>query len=149
MTDSDSATVVQPIVVPEISRKNPLWATGRRKTAIASVRFIPGGGRILVNGESVAEYFAGHHNAEFAVMQPLRLTNIVNSHDIYVKVAGGGITGQAEAIRLGLSRALVKLESKLKPIMRKEGFLTRDPRMVERKKPGQPKARRRFQHSKR
>jgi small subunit ribosomal protein S9 len=133
-----------------LSPQNPIWATGRRKNATARVRVIPGQGRLLVNSKSFEDYFAGHLRQKAAVMQPFRVaTDSLKSYDIFVTAQGGGVTGQAEAIRLGLARALVQIDSKLRPAMRKEGLLTRDPRMVERKKYGQPKARRRFQHSKR
>lgn len=132
------------------SRQNPLWATGRRKTAIARVRIVPGQGRFLVNAKSLDEFFAGHERQKYSAMSPLKqLSRPMNDADIFVTTVGGGVTGQADAIRLGLARALVSIDGKLRPVMRKMGFLTRDPRMVERKKPGQPKARRRFQHSKR
>lgn len=131
------------------TRQNPVWATGRRKTAVARVRIVPGGGRFIVNSKSLDEFFAGHERQKSSVMAPLKLTKPMNDADIFVSTHGGGVTGQAEAIRLGLSRALVEIDGKLRPSLRKKGFLTRDPRMVERKKSGQPKARRRFQHSKR
>lgn len=131
------------------TRQNPLWAIGRRKTAAARVRFVPGQGRIIVNGKSLEEFFAGHERQKASVMAPFKIARPMNDTDIFVSTSGGGVTGQAEAIRLGISRALVAIDPKLRSALRKSGFLTRDPRMVERKKPGQPKARRRFQHSKR
>jgi small subunit ribosomal protein S9 len=133
-----------------LSRQNPIWAVGRRKTAVARVRVIPGEGRIFVNSQSVKEFFGGHERQVAAVMAPLKvlpkqLTNV----DFFVNTLGGGVTGQAEAVRHGVARALIQIDPKWQPLMRKNGFLTRDPRMVERKKAGQPKARARFQHSKR
>lgn len=126
-----------------------IWATGRRKTSIAQVRLKPeGAGKVVVNGKPVEEYFAGHERHRQEAVSPLNKEDTKN-YDAWVKVEGGGITGQAQAVRHGLARALVKADEKFKKPMRKEGWLTRDPRMVERKKPGQPKARKRFQYSKR
>jgi len=134
----------------KIDRQNPIWATGRRKTASARVRIISGEGRFIINAKTIEQFFGGHVRAKSAVMAPLKVANVpLNNVDIFISTAGGGVTGQAEAIRLGIARALVEIDPKLRPAMRKEGFMTRDPRMVERKKYGQPKARRRFQHSKR
>jgi small subunit ribosomal protein S9 len=132
-----------------VTRQNPVWATGRRKTAVARVRVVPGEGRLVVNSKSLDDFFRGHERHKTTVMAPLKLGKPVNAFDIFVSTSGGGITGQAEAIRLGLARAMLELDPKLRSTLRKKGFLTRDPRMVERKKPGQPKARKRFQHSKR
>ncbi|HMU75857.1 MAG TPA: 30S ribosomal protein S9 [Elusimicrobiota bacterium] len=133
----------------EITRQNPLWATGRRKTAIARVRLIPGEGRVTVNGKSVETFFGGNERQKASALAPFRVSNALSTFDIIVSTTGGGITGQADAIRLGLSRALVTVDPKLRTPLRAKGFLTRDPRAVERKKAGQPKARRRYQHSKR
>jgi small subunit ribosomal protein S9 len=133
----------------EITRQNPLWAVGRRKTAIARVRVVPGEGRVIVNGKAVEEFFGGNERQKSAVLAPLRISKTLSGYDVFVSTVGGGITGQAEAIRLGISRALVEMDPKLRTPLRAKGFLTRDPRMVERKKPGQPKARKRYQHSKR
>jgi small subunit ribosomal protein S9 len=133
-----------------ITRQNPVWATGRRKTAVARVRFVPGEGRIMVNSKSLDDFFAGHARQKTSALSPLKqLAKPMNDADIFITTAGGGVTGQAEAIRLGIARALVAIDPKLRSAMRKMGYMTRDPRMVERKKYGQPKARRRFQHSKR
>jgi small subunit ribosomal protein S9 len=132
------------------TRQNPIWATGRRKTAIARVRIVPGEGRIMVNSKTLEDFFGGHERQKASAISPLKqLPRPMNDADIFVTTVGGGVTGQADAIRLGLARALVTIDGKLRPVMRKLGFMTRDPRMVERKKPGQPKARRRYQHSKR
>ena len=127
----------------------PIWATGRRKTSIARVRVNPGSGRVLINNKSLNDYFKGHVRAQSEASAPLHLTKGTSNFDIQISVLGGGVTGQAGAIKLGLARAFVSIDPKNKPTFKKEGFLRRDPRMVERKKPGQPKARRRFQHSKR
>jgi len=126
-----------------------ILATGRRKTSIAQVRLIPnGGGKFLINAKPAGEYFRGHLRQLAAIRVPLEKSE-QKTYDVTAKVVGGGITGQAEAIRHGLARALARVDERFKKIMRKEGFLTRDSRMVERKKPGQPKARKRFQYSKR
>ena len=127
----------------------PLWTTGRRKESVARVRVIEGNGQLLINDKSVNDYFGGHIRARADATAPLHQTRSANSLDFHITVSGGGVTGQSGAIQLGIARALVELEPTLRVALRKEGFLTRDPRMVERKKPGQPKARRRFQHSKR
>lgn len=121
---------------------------GRRKSAIARVYLSEGKGQITVNNKDYKEYFPAK-TLQYVVMQPLNLLNVSNKYDIKVILNGGGSKGQAEALRLGISRALVKLNEEDKPTLKSEGFLTRDPREVERKKPGQPKARKRFQFSKR
>ena len=126
-----------------------IWATGRRKTSIARVRLTPGSGRVVINSKSVEQFFGGNEKAKNAVMKPYQIAKNLTGFDAHVSVLGGGISGQSEAIRLGLSRAAVAIDPTLRQALRKEGLLTRDPRMVERKKPGQPKARRRFQFSKR
>ena len=126
----------------------PVWATGRRKTSVARVRVIPGTGQILINEKSLDDYFAGHVRAKAEAVAPMQQSRNTG-YDFHVSVLGGGVTGQAGAVKLGIARALVVINPNQKTTFRKEGFLTRDPRMVERKKPGQPKARRRFQHSKR
>lgn len=121
---------------------------GRRKTAVARVYLTKGKGTITINEREFANYLTTEP-LRYKVLQPLTLTKNVESFDIKVSVSGGGITGQAEAIRLGISRALVALDVENKGILKPEGLLTRDPRMVERKKFGQKKARKRFQFSKR
>jgi small subunit ribosomal protein S9 len=123
-------------------------AVGRRKTAVARVYMNSGKGNITINNRDIKEYFPTAQ-LQFIVQQPLQLLEIAGQFDIKVNLEGGGIKGQAEALRLGISRALVKLESENKAKLKAEGFMTRDPREVERKKPGQPKARKRFQFSKR
>jgi small subunit ribosomal protein S9 len=117
---------------------------GRRKTSVARVYVQPGKGVIKVNDKELATYFVSDIH-QTTVKQPLTILK----HDITVNVEGGGIKGQAEAVRLGISRALVQINSENKPALRKEGLMTRDSRMVERKKPGRRKARRKFQFSKR
>lgn len=132
------------------SNEKKLWATGRRKTSIAQVRLQPNGqGKVVVNAKPLDEYFRGYARQIHQVMLPLVKVEPPKGYDVTVKVVGGGLTGQADAIRHGIARALAKIDDSHKKAMRKEGFLTRDSRMVERKKPGQPKARKRFQYSKR
>jgi small subunit ribosomal protein S9 len=121
---------------------------GRRKTAVARINMVPGKGDITVNGRELKEYFPSEI-LQIIVNQPFSLTETLGNYDLKVNVDGGGVKGQAEAIRLAISRALSKINTELRPPLKKEGFLTRDPRMVERKKPGRRKARRRFQFSKR
>ncbi|HNI57964.1 MAG TPA: 30S ribosomal protein S9, partial [Elusimicrobiota bacterium] len=104
---------------------------------------------VTVNGKSVETFFGGNERQKASALAPFRVSNALSTFDIIVSTTGGGITGQADAIRLGLSRALVTVDPKLRTPLRAKGFLTRDPRAVERKKAGQPKARRRYQHSKR
>ncbi|MEP5256335.1 MULTISPECIES: 30S ribosomal protein S9 [Winogradskyella] len=121
---------------------------GRRKTAVARVYVAEGTGKITVNKKDMADYFSTA-TLQYKVNQPLALTNNDGNFDITVNVYGGGITGQAEAIRLGLSRAMCELDPENRLVLKPEGLLTRDPRMVERKKFGQKKARKKFQFSKR
>jgi len=121
---------------------------GRRKAAIARVYMSDGKGQIIVNGRDFKDYFPDKQ-LHYVVEQPLNLLELRENYDIKVNLDGGGMTGQAEALRLGISRALIKINPDYKPALRAEGFVTRDPRVVERKKPGQPKARKRFQFSKR
>jgi|SRR6185437_15830623 len=123
-------------------------ATGRRKTAIARVYLSGGSGNIVINGKSYLDYFPAKLR-QFVVEQPLDVSNNMGKYDFQVNVKGGGLTGQAEAIRLGISRALVKDDSEVKPTLKSNGFLTRNPKMVERKKFGHKKARKSFQFSKR
>ena len=123
-------------------------ATGRRKTSVAQIRLAPGTGKISVNGKAFKQYFPLESHQK-SVTRPLTLTEVANSYDIRVNVKGGGPTGQAEATRHGISRALLKIDPEFRPLLKSDGLLTRDPRMKERKKYGQPGARRRFQYSKR
>lgn len=122
--------------------------TGRRKTAIARVYVQPGKGTITVNERELTDYFKSEIH-QILVKQPLALLKLDNQYDIDANVEGGGIKGQAEAIRLGITRALVEVDAANKPTLKKEGLTTRDSRMVERKKYGKRKARKRFQFSKR
>jgi small subunit ribosomal protein S9 len=133
-----------------MGKNEEIRATGRRKNSIAQVRLLPkGAGKIIVNAKPVEEYFRGLPHQVRDVNSPVQLLDSAKSHDYIVKVIGGGISGQAGAVRHAISRALVKVDDKNKKTLKAAGFLTRDPRMVERKKSGQPKARKRFQYSKR
>lgn len=123
-------------------------ATGRRKSSIARVNLIPGTGVIRVNKRTFENYFT-RETDRIQILEPLKLTNMLGKFDIEAKVVGGGSTGQAGAMRLGLSRALVVCETSNKPVLKKADLLRRDPRMKERKKPGQKGARKRFQWVKR
>ena len=124
------------------------FATGRRKESVARVRLIPGEGRIIINGRPVDDYF-GLETLKMIVRQPLKLTDTLDRFDVIVRVAGGGFTGQAGAIRHGIARALVNADLSNRPVLKKSGYLTRDSRMKERKKYGLKKARRAPQFSKR
>ena len=128
--------------------KAALTGTGRRKKSIARVRLLPGKGNIVINGKSIDEYF-GLDTLKMIVRQPLVVTDTAAKFDVFVNVTGGGFTGQAGAIRHGLSRALLDADESFRAILKKEGFLTRDPRMKERKKYGLKAARRAPQFSKR
>jgi len=123
-------------------------AIGRRKAAVARVYVAAGAGNITINKKDLQNYFPSSI-LQFIVKQPLNKLGVAENYDIKVTLAGGGFKGQAEALRLAIARALVKIDAENKPALKAEGFLTRDARVVERKKPGQPKARRRFQFSKR
>ncbi len=123
-------------------------AIGRRKAAVARVYVSEGTGKITINKRDLENYFPSSI-LQFVVKQPLNTLDVVEKYDIRINLDGGGFKGQAEAARLGIARALIKINAEDKPALRAEGFVTRDPREVERKKPGQPKARKRFQFSKR
>jgi len=124
------------------------YGTGRRKKSVARVWLVPGNGNITINGRDIDNYF-GLETMKVIVKQPLTLTDTINKFDVICKVTGGGFTGQAGAIRHGIARALLKADEELRPELKKAGFLTRDPRMKERKKYGLKKARRAPQFSKR
>jgi small subunit ribosomal protein S9 len=123
-------------------------AIGRRKAAVARVFVTEGTGKIVINKRELENYFPSSI-LQFIVKQPLNKLNVTDKYDIRINLDGGGYKGQSEAARLGIARALVKINPEDKATLRAEGFMTRDPRVVERKKPGQPKARKRFQFSKR
>ena len=121
---------------------------GRRKAAVARVFVKPGKGQITINRKSLEDYFP-LEILQYEVKQPLMVTETMGSYDVTINLDGGGIKGQAEAARMGIARALWEVNAEFRPVLKKNGFLTRDPREVERKKPGQPGARRKFQFSKR
>jgi small subunit ribosomal protein S9 len=123
-------------------------ATGRRKTSVARIRMTPGSGKIDINGRSFEDYFPTAP-LQNAVLQPLQAAKVVNTYDLSINTTGGGMAGQAGAARLAISRALLQADANLRSTLKADGLLRRDPRMKERKKSGQPGARKRFQFSKR
>lgn len=125
-----------------------IYATGRRKTSVARVWLFPGTGKVTVNGKDLFDYF-GRRTLDMIIRQPFLVTKTEGQYDVRATVRGGGLTGQAGAMLLGIARALVKINEEFRKDLREKGFLTRDPRMKERKKYGQPGARKRFQFSKR
>lgn len=127
---------------------NTFQAVGRRKESVARVRLVPGTGQRTVNGRSITDYFPRQTVID-SVLKPLDVTSTSDRYDVHANVRGGGMTGQAGAVRLGIARALVKVDESYRKPLKQVGFLTRDPRMKERKKPGQPGARKKFQFSKR
>lgn len=137
-----------PVHVQKLDKLGRAYATGKRKDAVARVWIKPGTGKIVVNGKSFEAYFA-RPVLRMILQQPLGITQRVGQYDLLVNVTGGGLSGQAGAVRHGLSKALTYYEPELRPVLKKEGFLTRDARVVERKKYGKKKARRSFQFSKR
>ena len=153
-TNVKTATVtVAPVPVAQPVVKGPdksgfFWGTGRRKTSVARVRLKPGEGKLLINNKPLEQYFKTDQDRA-AVMAPLNAAKAEKAFDVFVNVRGGGTTGQAGATVLGIARALKDYDPTLLQMLRENGYLTRDPRMVERKKPGQSGARRRFQFSKR
>ncbi len=142
------AVVDEAIVLPARASTSQFHAVGRRKTAVARVYLRPGKGRWKVNGRPLEDYFPRPLLRQ-AAMQPFAATNTEGQYDVMVRVDGGGQRGQAEAVRLAVARALLKVDEDFRPRLRADALLTRDPREVERKKPGRPKARKRFQFSKR
>lgn len=122
--------------------------TGRRKTSVARVRLAAGSGKVLINGRTMESYFMTD-SLRLQALQPLAITESLTKYDVRVNVDGGGLSGQAGAVRHGIARALLRADANLRPTLKAEGFLTRDSRMKERKKYGQPGARKRFQYSKR
>lgn len=133
---------------PAIRADGFIWGLGRRKSAVARVRIKPGTGKILINKKEVAAYFTEMRDRN-AVTEPLTATDAVSKYDVFVNVGGGGYHGQADAVRLGVARALLRADGKFEAVLREKNYLTRDSRVVERKKYGRRKARRRFQFSKR
>lgn len=124
------------------------WGTGRRKTSVARVRLVPGSGKVIINKKNIDDYF-NYETLRVLVKEPLLITDTTGKYDVVANVDGGGFTGQAGAIRHGISRALIESDGELRPILKKAGFLTRDSRMTERKKYGYKKARKSPQFSKR
>lgn len=124
------------------------WGTGRRKSAVARVRLVPGEGNIIINKRTFENFFP-NRTSRLIVLQPLELTEMASRFDVFCNVHGGGVTGQAGAIQLGIARALTKIDPESRPVLRIAGFLTRDQRMTERKKYGLHKARKAPQYSKR
>ena len=137
-----------PVHVQKLDKLGRAYATGKRKDAVARVWIKPGAGKVTVNTREVEVYFA-RPVLRMILQQPLGITSRVGQYDLMVNVSGGGLSGQAGAVRHGLSKALTYFEPELRPVLKKEGFLTRDSRVVERKKYGKKKARRSFQFSKR
>ena len=136
-------------VAVEITKANPIWGTGRRKSSIARVRIWPGDGNIVINRKKTVDEFFTEEKDRQSVLSPLIATDTLKTFDIGVNVKGGGPTGQADAVKLGIARALRKADPAYEQALRDGKFLTRDPRMKERKKYGQKGARKRFQFSKR
>ncbi len=143
-----TASEEAPRYVKKTDAQGRAYATGKRKNAVARVWIKPGGGEITVNERPVLQYFA-RPVLRMIIQQPLQVANRMNQYDVVVTVAGGGLSGQAGAVRHGLAKALTHFEPELRPPLKREGFLTRDSRVVERKKYGRKKARRSFQFSKR
>jgi small subunit ribosomal protein S9 len=144
---------VSPASAPAAKASKPdaggfIWGTGRRKSSVARVRIKPGSGKVMINERKVDEYFHVDKDRT-AVQAPLKAVNGLTSFDVFVNVKGGGTTGQADAVKQGIARALKNYDPTMLNILRDTGYLTRDSRMVERKKPGKPGARRSFQFSKR
>ena len=129
--------------------KNYFYGTGRRKTAVARVRLMPGTGTFTVNGKTAQDYFGGRQLNQIIIEQALRLVNRLGQYNVSVKVVGGGVSGQAGAVRHGISRALIQADETLRPVLKKNGLLTRDARAKERKKPGLKRARKAPQYTKR
>jgi small subunit ribosomal protein S9 len=140
--------VAAPVHVQKLDAQGRAYATGKRKDAVARVWVKPGSGKIVVNDKDYSEYFA-RPVLQMVVRQPIIAANRANQYDIVAAVSGGGLSGQAGALRHGISKALTYYEPDLRGVLKKDGFLTRDPRVVERKKYGRAKARRSFQFSKR
>jgi len=145
---AEAETVTPSTTAAPEGRKTFIWGVGRRKSAVARVRIAPGTGKIAVNGRELNDYFTNERDRK-AIFGPLEVTNTGGKMDIFVNANGGGLTGQAGAIIMGLGRALAKYDNSLEVALRGGGFLTRDSRMKERKKYGQRGARRKFQFSKR
>jgi small subunit ribosomal protein S9 len=148
LQDLQTAVPAAPVHVQKLDAAGRAYATGKRKNAVARVWLTRGGGRVIVNGKDFTEYFA-RPVLQMIVQQPILASSRTGQYDVNATVAGGGLSGQAGAIRHGISKALTYYEPDLRTVLKKEGFLTRDSRVVERKKYGHKKARRSFQFSKR
>ena len=148
MPDAAKAEEEAPPPEPEIDAHGRAYATGKRKDAVARVWIKPGNGKVVVNGRDIEVYFA-RPTSRMVINQPFEVANRKDQYDVVCTVRGGGLSGQAGAVRHGISKALVAYEPDLRPVLKQGGFLTRDPRVVERKKYGRRKARRSFQFSKR
>ena len=148
MTDETTATTPEPTTPTANVGGDYAWGTGRRKSSVARVRIRPGNGIVTVNGRPLDDYFPVLQR-RVDVLAPLESAGVLSRFDVFANINGGGPTGQAGALLLGVARALVKAEPELSDVLREGGYLTRDGRMVERKKYGQRKARRRYQFSKR
>jgi small subunit ribosomal protein S9 len=144
----ETAEPAPPTYVQKLDAQGRAYATGKRKDAVARVWLKPGGGRIVVNGKELETYFA-RPTLQMILQQPIVAANRTGQYDVMATVSGGGLSGQAGAVRHGISRALTHYEPELRSVLKKGGFLTRDSRVVERKKYGKAKARRSFQFSKR
>ena len=143
-----AAPAAAPVYEPQRDSLNRSYATGKRKDAVARVWVKPGSGKVVVNGKDIAEYFA-RPVLQMILRQPFEVAGVVGQYDVYATVAGGGLSGQAGAVKHGISKALQLHEPSLRAALKAAGFLTRDSRVVERKKYGKAKARRSFQFSKR
>lgn len=132
-----------------VKKVTKYYGTGRRKTSIARVWLLPGAGSIVVNEKPWEEYFGKRKLYETTIKEPLQVTKLADQFDVIAKITGGGVSGQVGAVRHGIARALLQLDPDLRPMLKKAGLLTRDPRVKERKKYGRKRARKRFQFSKR
>jgi len=132
-----------------VAEQERFYGTGRRKDAVARVWITPGGGQITINGRDMLEYLSDRKALEQMILQPLNVADALGKYDIQATAKGGGVTGQAGAVRHGLARALIAADPNLRPLLRRRGLLTRDPRAKERKKYGRKRARRGFQFTKR
>ncbi len=147
----DVRTVAEARAVQQVqpTKERYVHGVGRRKTSVARVRLYPGSGRIIINNRPVEQYFGGRELYRVMITEPLRLTNLLDRFEVRARVVGGGLSGQAGAVRHGIARALVRFNEELKPVLRRAGLLTRDPRVKERKKPGLKRARKAPQYTKR